>query len=292
MSDSWENAIDAQARINIMKEGGRALEDILIVKGAQPIAEFYRNMLARAKSHVLHMSVPYDTVFDALSGDALAKAGNKVKVRVLTSIEKDTLQMIRAIEERSEVRHIDAKAGINITLVDDEILLTPAAGSRGQSAIWSSVRDYVEHYSTMFDSLWSSSTAMADRVAVIEAQEKVSRLVSSMRLLLEGAGLKIQKDLKGASGLVHEFSMAAAGERGTVIVDIAAPDKDLQTAVIGFLVKCMDVRADHKVLVTLADPSVIKAPTRSLQSDVTIVSADDAEQMLRKLVARLQPAAV
>lgn len=287
LSDSWENAVDAQARINIMKEGGKALEDILIVRGTRPISELYRGMLTRAKRHVLHVSVPYDTAFfDAIAPGVLADAKN-AKVQIITSVDSGSLQRLRALEG-CDIRHVDSKTGVNITLVDDEVMLTPAAGSRGQSAIWSSVRDYVEHYSTMFDNLWSSSAAMADRVAAVETQEKISKLLLSMRKLLEKTG-KIRKEVKGASGLVHEFSLAASGDQGSVVVDVAGPETaDPQAAVIGFLVKCMDIKADHKILVTLSDPSAVKAPAKSLQSDVTIVGADDAEEALRRIVARWQ----
>ncbi|MEW5840375.1 MAG: helix-turn-helix domain-containing protein [Thermoproteota archaeon] len=317
LSDSWENAIDARTRVDIMKGGGRAFEDVLIIKGSQPISEFYRGMLARAKKQVLHFSVPYDCAFfDATARDALAAGANdssgsgssgssgsskKIKTRILTSIEKESLGKLKRLGDSScEVRHADAKAGVNITLVDDdEVMLTPAAGSRGQSAIWSSVRDYVEHYRIMFDSLWSSSTAMADRAAAIEAQEKVSRLMASVRQLLEGAGLEILQDVKGASGLAHRFSISASAGKGdddgdlthaSIVVDIVGPDKpDPQAALIGFLVKCMDVRADCKVLITLAgDPSAVKAPARSLHRDVVVMGADGAEDAIRRLVGNLQ----
>ncbi|MEM2140801.1 helix-turn-helix domain-containing protein [Nitrososphaera sp.] len=287
LGDSWQNAVDARTRINIMKEGGKALEDILIVKGTQPISELYRSMLARAKRHVLHISVPYDAAFfDSISRDTLAGAGKKLKVRVLTAIEKDSLGKVRALE-RCEVRHVDAKAGVNITLADDEVMLTPAAGSRGQSAIWSSVRDYVDHYSAMFESLWSSSSAMSDRIKAIEDQEKAARALASAVQLLKGAGFEIQKQLKGASGLSHEFAIVAQGKGGTVVLDIAG--QDTQAAVIGFLVKCMDVKADHKILVTLSDPSAMRAPAKSFQSDLKVVGAGDIEEVLRGMLARWQP---
>jgi sugar-specific transcriptional regulator TrmB len=292
LGESWENAISAQTRINIMKEGGKALQDILIVKGTQSIGEFYKSMLSRAKRQVLHISVPYDTeLFGTLASDSLAWAGRKVEMQVLTAIDGSSLGDIKDLGKRCKVRHVDAKAGVNITIMDgEEVMLTPAAGggakSRGQSAIWSNVRDYVEHYRIMFDNLWSSSAAMADRIALLEAQEKVAKMASSMRQTLEGAGFKIQNVVKGASGLVHEFSIAATGEHGTVVlVDVAGPEKpDLQAAVIGFVVKCMDVKADHKLLVTLLDPVEIQAPARSLHSGITVAGAGDAEKTLRKML--------
>lgn len=292
LGESWENAISAQTRINIMKEGGKALQDILIVRGTQSIGEFYKSMLSRAKREVLHISVPYDTeLFGTLASDSLAWAGRKVEMQVLTAIDGSSLGDIKDLGKRCKVRHVDAKAGINITIMDgEEVMLTPAAGggakSRGQSAIWSNVRDYVEHYRIMFDNLWSSSAAIADRIALLEAQEKVAKMASSMRQTLEGAGFKIQNTVKGASGLVHEFSIAATGEHGTVVlVDVAGPEKpDLQAAVIGFVVKCMDVKADHKLLVTHLDPVEIQAPARSLHSGITVAGAGDAEKTLRKML--------
>jgi sugar-specific transcriptional regulator TrmB len=301
LGESWENAISAQTRINIMKEGGKALQDILIVRGTQSIGEFYKGMLSRAKKKVLHVSVPYDTeFFGPLASDALAWAGRKVDMQVLTAIDNSSLGDVKDLGgNKCKVRHIDAKAGVNITIVDgEEVMLTPAAGgakSRSQSAIWSNVRDYVEHYRIMFDNLWSSSsTEMADRIALVEAQAKAEEMALQMRRTLESAGFKIQKAIKGTSGLVHEFSIvAAAGEHdaaaAAVVVDIAGIEKpDLQTAVIGFVVKCMDIKADHKLLVTLFDPAQVQAPARSLNSDITIASAQDAEKTLRKMLGMKQ----
>jgi hypothetical protein len=70
-------------------------------------------------------------------------------------------------------------------------------------------------------------------------------------------------------------------------MDVAGPDT--QAAVIGFLVKCMDVKADHKILVTLSDPSAMRAPAKSLQSDLKVVGAGDVEETLRGMLARWQP---
>ncbi|UVS70121.1 TrmB family transcriptional regulator [Nitrososphaera viennensis] len=292
LGESWENAISAQTRINIMKEGGKALQDILIVRGTQSIGEFYKGMLSRAKKKVLHISVPYDTeFFGTLASDSLAWAGRKVEMQVLTAIDGSSLGDIRDLGERCKIRHVDARAGVNITIVDgEEVMLTPAAGgakSRSQSAIWSNVRDYVEHYRIMFDNLWSSSTAMPDRIVLVEAQAKVAEMASSMRRLLEGAGFRIQKAIKGTSGFVHEFSIVAAREHGTavVVVDIAGPEKpDLQAAVIGFVVKCMDIKADSKLLVTLSDPAEMQASIKSFHSGITVAGAGDAEKALRKMI--------
>jgi sugar-specific transcriptional regulator TrmB len=293
LGESWKNAISAQTRINIMKEGGKALQDILIVKGGGSIGEFYKSMLSRAKKKILHISVPYDTeFFGSLATDSLDGLSKKVDVQVLTAIDSTSLGHISQLEDRFEVRHVDAKAGVNITIIDEEeVMLTPTAGgakSRSQSAIWSSVHDYVEHYKIMFDNLWLSSTAMSDRIALVEAQAKVVEKASSMCHLLEKAGFRIQKAIRGTSGLSHEFSIVATEGRGSVVVvvDIAAPEKpDLQTSVIGFVVKCMDITAHHKLLVTLLDPpSEVQMQAKSLHSGITVAGAKDAEKILRKML--------
>ena len=280
LRDSWENATDAQTRINIMKEGGKALQDMLVVKGQQQIAEFCHNMVARAKKQVLHVSIPYDRRFFEVARGAL-KAG--AQLRVLTSVDAGSLETAKKLHGVCEIRHIDASAGLNVTLVDgEEVLITPALS--GQSAIWSSLRDYVDHYRATFEGLWSSATPVRDRIAVVESQAKAAGLVLSMRKALEEGGFSIGESLKGTTGLVHRFSVVAQGSR-SIVIDIASPGQDPQSSLIGFIVKCMDVRADHKLLVTLADPAAISTHAGALGGGISVAGADEAVETLGRLVA-------
>lgn len=288
LKDSWDNAIDAKTRINIIKNGGKALQDVLVVKGQQMIAEFYRDMMGRAKKEVLHISVPYDSTFF----DAARKAVTyNVKVRALTSVDTGSLDKIKEMQASSScaVRHVEASAGgISVTLVDgEEVLLTPSASStNGQSAIWSSLPDYVEHYRSMFDNLWSSSTSAEERVAQVEGQARLAELASTLRKALKAAGFSIKDTLKGASGLEHSFALVAEGRSGTIVADIIAVSEkshDLQTLLIGFVIKCMDIKADHKLLITSTDPGVISDHAKALHGGITVVSVADAAKTLMRI---------
>lgn len=295
LKDSWDNAIDARTRINIIKEGGRALQDVLVVKGQQTIAEFYQGMVARARKEVLHVSIPYDTMFF----DAARKAvGGSVKIRALTAVDAGSLARVKELSQNPpsslcEVRHIDWSAGVNVTLVDgEEVLLTPhsshpapAAGASGQSAIWSSLRDYVDHYRSMFDGLWSSSEPAAEVVAQVEDQARLAELASAIRKSLKDAGFSVKDTLRGASGLTHSFALVAEGRGKTIVADIVRPEKsqDIQTPLIGFVIKCMDIRADHKVLITAADPGEMAAQVKALPGDISVVESAGAARMLARL---------
>lgn len=282
LRDGWENAIDAQTRINIIKEGGRALQEVLIVKGQQPMAEFYASMIGRAKKEVLHVSIPFDSRFFG----AFARSAKGASMRVLTNIDAGSIEKVKKLEGGCEIRHVGTSAGVNITLVDgEEVILTPDASGadRSQSAIWSSVSDYVEHYRTIFENLWSCSTGVKDRVQQVEAQARIAALLSSMSGFLKDAGFQIRRIAKGASGLAHEFSLVAEGRHGTVLVDIAGDDP--QTAMLGFVVKCMDIKADCKMLVSISDAAGIEAPARALQGDIAVAGPSDALAILEKFVA-------
>jgi hypothetical protein len=270
-----------------MKEGGKALQDMLVVKGHRPIAEFCHNMVARAKKEVLHVSIPYDGRFFEAARGAL---GQGAQLRLLTSVDAGSLEVAKKLQDVCEIRHIDASAGLNVTLVDgDEVLITPPTLS-GQSAIWSSLRDYVDHYRATFEGLWSSSTPVHDRIAVVENRARVAGLIQSMRKVLEEGGFSISESLKGTSGLLHNFSVVAQGSKGAtvVVVDVAGAGQDPQSSLIGFIVKCMDVRADHKLLVTLADPGAISTHAGALGGGVSVASAGDAEEVLRRVATGAQ----
>jgi sugar-specific transcriptional regulator TrmB len=304
LRDNWDNAIDAATRIKIIREGGKALQDVLVVKGQQTIAEFYQGMVARAKSEILHISMPYDSSFFDVARKA---AGGRVKVRALTSIDAGSLARVKELlrDPSCAVRHAGAGAGggggINVTLVDgEEVLLTPPAPSAqgkeegeaaaaGQSAIWSSLHDYVEHYRSMFDSLWQSSAPAQERIAQVEGQARLAELASTLRRALKGYGFAVKDTLRGASGLVHSFALVAEGRGGgkTIVADIVGPEKggsdDLQTLLIGFVIKCMDIKADHKVLITASDPGGMAAQARALHAGITVVAASDAAKTLARL---------
>lgn len=295
LKDSWDNAIDARTRINIIKEGGRALQDVLVVKGQQTMAEFYQGMMVRAKKEVLHVSIPYDTVFF----DAARKAvGGNVKIRALTAVDASSLARVKELSQYSpsscEVRHVDGSAGINVTLVDgEEVLLTPHTSSSssaptetsGQSAIWSSLRDYVDHYRSMFDGLWSSSAPAQERVAQVEGQARLAELASAIRKSLKDAGFSVKDTLRGASGLTHSFAIVAEGKGRTIVADVAVPEKgqDLQTSLIGFVIKCMDIKADHKVLITAAEPGEVAGQAKALPGGISVVGSADAARTLARL---------
>jgi sugar-specific transcriptional regulator TrmB len=256
LHDSWENAVEARTRINIIKEGGRALQDMLIVRGQQPLSEFYAGMTSRAKKEVLHASVPYDTrFFNAFARKALAAGRADIKIGLLTCIDDSSLEQVKGLRDICEVRHIESSAGVNINLVDgEEVLLAPdASSSRARSAIWSSVSDYVEHYRAVFENLWSSSTEMEERISQVEMQSRARSVLSSMQKALEGAGFQARRTAAGASGFEHEFAIVAAGRGGMILVDVASDKADYQRAMIGFAVKCMDVKADHKILISMHD---------------------------------------
>jgi hypothetical protein len=247
------------------------------------MAEFYSGMLGRAKKEVLHVSVPFDSRFFG----AFAKDAKGARVRVLTSIDDASIEKVKELEGACEIRHVGTSAGVNITLVDgEEVLLAPdaSAAKRGQSAIWSSVRDYVDHYRAIFENLWTTSTGVRDRVLQVEAQARISGLLLSMSELLGNAGFTTRKTIKGASGLTHEFSLVAEDKHGTVVV-IDVVGGDSQIAMLGFVVKCMDIKADCKMLVPISDTANIEAPARALQGDITVAGAADALAMLEKLVA-------
>lgn len=263
-------------------------------------------MVARAKKEILHMSIPYDsTFFDA----ARKAAGGRVKVRALTSIDAGSLASVEELlqDPSCSVRHAGAGAGggINVALVDgDEVLLTPpsssssppqgageaaaaaAVAAAGQSAIWSGLHDYVEHYRSMFDSVWASSAAQ-ERIAQVEGQARLAELASTLRRALRSHGFAVKDTLRGASGLAHSFALVAEGRGGkTIVADIVGPEKsddDLQTLLIGFVIKCMDIRADHKVLITASEPGEMAAQARALHGGITVVVAADAAKTLARL---------
>jgi hypothetical protein len=247
-------------RMSILRGGGKAYQDILVVKGRDRIAEFYEKMTSN-KKEILCISAPHDAkFFDAtIKKAAAAFMANGTKLKILTSVDRESLASAKDLLVLGDVRHADSAAGMNILLADDEVLVSPATfQTKNQNAIWSNVRDYVDHYRTIFDNLWASSHSVSGRMEALEQQIRIDELKAEMSGRLKKIGFKVQNKIEGVSKMAHEFAIVATRKDESIVVDVMGPSNDIQGAIINFVVKCIDVPAKHKLLVALSDLEAIE----------------------------------
>lgn len=311
LEDTWSNAIDVETRIKVLKEGGSAFQDILIVKGPKNIEEFCINMIETAKDEVCCIGVPFDgKLFStSLEGPLRGLKQRRVKMKILTSIQNEILESIKSLTDFAEIKHTDAGFGMNVLLVDNSrILIIPSINLKAfvANAVWSSISDFVQHYRGIFSNLWQNATDASIKISQIEESIYLSKLSGELAQSFSDHGYKIEKSMKGISGSSHEFALIAkrrgkqssassrqAQQYETLVVDISA-SQDLESAknaLLGFVVKCIDIEADSKIFVSRFHIKDIKDLASSFDAGIEVAAAEDISRLLESMAGAKQKVA-
>lgn len=286
LKESWDNAIDAKTKINALKGGAQTLQDIIIVKGWKNVSEIFANMLSNAKKEVYYIAVPYDQKFfdPALTRFTTSLREKDVKINVLTTVERDSLERIKFLKDFVNVKHTDLAIGMNILIIDnvETLLLPPAIEMGTPSAIWSNLRDYMEYYKNIFNNLWDSALGVSRRIEEIDEHLQVEELVTDAKRSLKDLGCVIKKSIKGKSGLSHDFSIVASQPETEeiIVIDVAGAKKMemFKFSLVNFVSKCIDIDAKNKLLVTMLKPDDIWKIAEAYTHLIHIVNKDDMKK--------------
>ncbi|MFQ5969559.1 MAG: helix-turn-helix domain-containing protein [Nitrososphaerales archaeon] len=290
LEESWDNAIGAETRISALKSGGSTFQDIIILRGWKNVSSFYANMLSNAKSQVSFISVPYDVkFFDVAIQKSIAQFNHKnVKLNVLTSITPDVIERLKRIGNFADVRHIELPAGMNVLLIDErEVLILPSATHARLTAIWSNVREYVEHYKTIFSNLWDGSSEISCRMVLIEQQVQLEKLGKKMQQSLKDLGYEMKGSIVGISGLTHDFHIIAShsNTKETTVIDINGSKRKeaVLVSLVNFVAKCIDLEVKDKLFITMLTSDEVEELASAYGNSVNIVNKDGAEKFLETI---------
>ena len=290
LEETWRNAIDAETRIKVLKEGGTAFQDNLLVKGTRNIEEFCVNMIGAAKNEISYVGIPFDDKVFGDSVDSSLKNLNQkgVKVRILTSVQNEIAEIVKSLASFAEIRHIDTAMGLNMLLVDkSKIMVFPSINPKNlsASAIWSSINDFIHPYDSLFANLWQNALDVSQKITQLEEEIYKDRLSKELVRYFSDHGYEIGLSLKGVSGSMHNFDLvgrrkekssvlsAKSGQHPKIlVVDISASqDRELaKNALLGFIVQCIDIEADRKIFLSRGYVEELRELASSFNADVEV----------------------
>ncbi|MFH0848405.1 MAG: helix-turn-helix domain-containing protein [archaeon] len=202
----------------------------------------------------------------------LAKQGTKV--RLLAEVSPKVEGMLAGLKG-VEIRGLLEERIPDLLVVDgvEMILFTKtlnSADSRQVTAIWTNSKAMINTIGHLFEGIWSKAaghpgTAESQRQhssieQISEAGKTTEPYEKEMARWLDLAGFNVKRKtlIRGASGTVHGFALAASlGSSKPILIDVERSNGPLSPmAVIRFFVKEMDVRGHVASTTLLVDPKL------------------------------------
>jgi sugar-specific transcriptional regulator TrmB len=286
LNEAWRNAMDAQTRIRALKNNNK-LQDIVIIQGYETVTDFFVNMLSKAKTEILFASFPYDVkFFDPAIRAMITRLNQKnVKITILTQMNDDIMKRIKEISKITDFRHVDLPVMSNFLIIDGkEVTILPSALMMGgTTAIWSNSQGYVESYRSIFDNLLTRSSTISHKLLLMEETDMSQKIEKMLDISLKELGYEVKRSIKGMSGLIHDFNFVGTdpATKETIVIDVIASKNEemVKTSIITFIAKCLDVGAEHKVLVTDISSELLEQFERPYERVVKIVNYKDVDKV-------------
>lgn len=184
---------ERKARLKILEQRGESLrrqfegmrvehvardvERFQVIEGRIRIEQRLRSMYTQAQTSVMTVLSSSEIVRADTSGlfDLLRQISrNRVRVRVITDINKSNLEVLQKLDENIEVRHLDLKARPvpRVSIIDDneaifEITTADEAHRTEEVALWINSRAFVRNLQAYFEEMWSSGTPANGRMEVL-----------------------------------------------------------------------------------------------------------------------------
>lgn len=292
LKESQENSIDAQTRIKMLTNSTSDTQDIVVIRGYDDTIKLFSNMLSKANNEILAASFPYDLkFFDATINPIISKlAKRNVKLKIMTSVnDQNTVENIIYISKFADIRHMDIPAMTNILLIDEtEAVVLPSTSLTARPfAIWSNLKEHVERYKSIFNNMWIQSSTMSQRLASMEESNLHAMLEKELHNLIKEFGYDIKISIKGMSGLTHNFDFVCTDDemKEVLVVDLVTSkdEERVKTSIISFVSKCLDVRAEQKLLIIDVSSELIEHFARPFNHIATIVNKEGMKNFFETL---------
>ncbi len=173
----WDKAVPANQKIKEIEEGTEPVKTIVLEKQEEifeSVAHFYKN------SKLIKYCSPIQTIklifrdFYNLHQEILNRyrQGNHIGIRWLTSLnnKKDVELLKSYIDKGIEIRHIKDLPINSFAISNKAFLFTIEKIEEGEvgNVLSSNDKLYLDHYDTIFESLWKKGIDIQDRVKDIE----------------------------------------------------------------------------------------------------------------------------
>ena len=184
---------ERKATLRILEQRGEALrrqfamtrvepvshevERFQVVEGLLRIQQRLQKMCAQAQKSVMTVLSPSEIVRGDTAGlfDLLTHASRGgLRVRVITAIVPQNLDIVEKLTQNFEIRHLDLKAKPipRVSIVDDsealfEISTADDTHRTEEVALWINSRAFVRNLQAYFDEMWNSATPSEARVEAL-----------------------------------------------------------------------------------------------------------------------------
>jgi nitrogen-specific signal transduction histidine kinase len=182
----WRRGINACVRIKEIEEGVTQSK-IKTIENPREILQGYTELIKRSKQYSVCSSFeqivsaenyPIDVFEEILK---LHKAGKHAGIKWITKIEGDgdikRLETIKAFMKSGvQIRHLQTTPTVSFGLSESDVAIgagNSQEGSPKPRAIFSNEPAIVEHFSAIFDDLWSRGVDAKDIIEDIEGEQKM-----------------------------------------------------------------------------------------------------------------------
>ncbi len=206
----WRMAPDARVVIESIKTGSEPQEIRIITTNGEFVRTFSSMIENSEKTVDILVERPKDL---PISTRSLRDHFDKdIRIRMLTKVDKDSIQDIEAVADSITIRHRSASSKFLLMMIDgrEVILHLPVWRAMGY-AVWSNLRAYVDTMSQVFEDYWRSGYPVREVISKLATQMAQSETMELIKDTLEQTGWTVEApgELVGKSGTTHSFSLAA-----------------------------------------------------------------------------------
>ncbi|MCD6530517.1 hypothetical protein J7L06_09600 [Candidatus Bathyarchaeota archaeon] len=188
MEANRRKVLEALAKIDVSTNG--LLEPkFRIHTGRRSIYNLLFTMFGSAKEEILILTTKnelYRLSFSGLDGVLKRRSSKGVRIRILTEVEEQALDIVKAYMKYSSVKHTTLPGKMRFVIVDGKEVLTSISLEDSMSlnterdvGFWTDSKDYLKAVEAFFDEIWGESL---DADLVIESM-KTGRVIEEIRVL-------------------------------------------------------------------------------------------------------------
>ncbi|MCQ5363235.1 MAG: hypothetical protein HA492_03925 [Candidatus Verstraetearchaeota archaeon] len=267
-----------------------------ILQGRQQVYDLLLKMFDRAKSEVRILTTRNDLYrlsFAGLDGK-LRRLGEKgIKLKILTQLDVQGVEVVSSYLSFAEVRNISLPAILRLVTVDECESLTTfvmddsmSMTTDEDSGLWTDASNYVKAMNASFWALWNNSSPIQEILPKLMAQQELMEGLNLTKRSLESMGwsAEVPGKIIGESGVEHTFSMVARGPGmdKPVVVDLLTEDKPMYQ-LLTMNLKLLDVKLSQQFLVSYR-PLDEKELRLARQYSIQPIVAERAEEVSKKII--------
>ncbi len=272
----WRMATEVGAVIESIKTG-KELQEIRIITTRKDYMEILPRMIEHGEKTI---DIAIERIRDLPVSLRFLKGclDRNLRIRLLTDVDIDDLDDIKAIAESFIVKHRSIPSKFMLITVDDsEVILQLPDWHVSGSAVWSNLKTYVDTMSHVFEGYWKEGSPANEIISDLEVQKSRSEKLGIIGDALQHDGWIVESPgyLEGKSGATYPYSLVAKKPgaydesialelllEGTVfgsLIEHSVKSSDLKSAKI-FLATTGNIRKEEIELAELCGIKLIQAP--------------------------------